>query len=316
MPREGSAADVRRKQDRLRALSRSPQLGEYALELVANERHAELLLAALAALGESPPAAAHDALVRRYEEFERAGRQRDAGGLVRAALIRAMEPIALPGDLPLLARAVEVHEPSPHDAAAPTGLRAAALATMLRLDPELASYHAAVMLHDQRRTSQFTGEPAATAVRVLAAAGEEVALVGFALGGGHPEVLAECLRQLRSVPSPVLAKVVGAARGAASDETVGLGLCDLFVRHEPDGALRGQMVQFMRHEATPELYHYLAAAIVAERRDDLLEALGEAAREETHREKLKALGEALEVRRGDPAVEALAEAVRKRQARS
>lgn len=303
MPRDGSAADTRRKLDRLRALARTPGAAAYALELIATDRQAEVLLAALKVLSGAPHHGAHDALVARYEEFERGGRQRDAGGYVRAALLQALEPLILPGDLPLLTRAVQVHEPSPQDAAAPTGVRAAAVAAMLRLDPELASYHGVAMLHDERRTSHFTGEPAVTAVRVLAAAGQEVALVGFALGGGHPEVVAECLRELRTVPPTVLAKVVEAARRAAElDEVVALGLCDLFVRHQPDEALCTAMAEFMRRAASPELYHYLAAAIVAERREDLLAALAEVARAETNRDKLRALAEALDVRRGDPAV--------------
>jgi hypothetical protein len=306
MPRDGSAADTRRKLDRLRAVARTPGAADHALELIASDRQAEVLLAALKVLSEAPHHGAHDALIARYEEFERGGRQRDAGGFVRAAFLQALEPLVLPGDLPLLIRAVQVHEPSPQDAAAPTGLRAAAIAAMLRLDPDLASYHAVAMLHDERRTSHFTGEPAVTAVRVLAAAGQEVALVGFALGGGHPEVVAECLRELRTVPPAVLAKVVESARHAAEmDDVVALGLCDLFVHHAPDSALLAAMSEFMRRAASPELYHYLAAAIVAERREDLLAALADVAREETDREKLRALAEALAVRRGDPAVAAI-----------
>lgn len=302
MPRPGSAADARRKLDRLRALGSSPQLLPLVTELVQSERQPEVLLAALQVLADSPQPALHDVLTARYEEFERTGRRADAGGFVRAALLRALEPIVLPGDLPLLARAVAVYEPTPQDSAAPTGVRAAALAGMLRLDPEFAAYHAIVVLHDRRHTSQFTGEPAATAVRVLAAAGQEVALVAYVLGGrGHPEVTAECLRELRALPPSVLARVVESAR-AASDETVALGLCDLFVHHQPSGELRAATVDFMRRHASPEVFHYLAAAIVAERRDDLLEALGEVAREEISREKRKALYEALSVRAADPAV--------------
>ena len=309
MPRPGSAADARRKLDRLRALGSSPQLLPLVTELVQSERQPGVLLAALQVLADSPQPALHDVLTARYEEFERTGRRADAGGFVRAALLRALEPIVLPGDIPLLVRAVALHEPTPQDAAAPTGVRAAALAAMLRLDPELAAYHAVVVLYDRRHTSQFTGEPAATAARVLAAAGQEVALTGYVFAGGHPDVVAECLRELRNLPPSVVAPLVEVAR-AMRDETVALGLCDFFVRHQPRDELRTAMVDFMRQEASNEVYYYLAAAIVAERRDDLLEALAEVAREETGREKRKALREALSVRAADPAIAPLLDLVR------
>ncbi|MGE5595781.1 MAG: hypothetical protein ACM3S1_07060, partial [Hyphomicrobiales bacterium] len=218
-------------------------------------------------------------------------------------------------DLPLLEAAANAFEPTPQSASAPATLRAAALVAILDVDPGVAAYHAAAHLGDADRMS---GEPAVTATRVLAAAGNEVALVQCILAGkrpelsgGEPEVLAECLRQLREVPAGVLQSVVD---GAMSDgrEVVRLGLCDLFVHHRPEPLLLEAAKRFLRETRDLELYHYLAASIVAERREDLLDVLSATAAEESDPAKLRVLEEALAVRETDPAVAGVLALVRRR----
>lgn len=288
--------------DRLRALQRSPQqLSEFALELLVPKQAPEVLQAAATALADHPRADAHDAIVARLAELAD-GRKRDPGGFTRATLVRALQPVVLPEDAPLLEAAVAVREPSVQSPDGPTVLRAAALVALLDLDPSLAAYHAAARLADHDRMS---GEPGVTAARVLAAAGDEAVLVAYIIGGtDHPEVRAECLRQLRETPPAVLAQVVAAAKKDAR-EPVQLGLCDLFVYHRPDPALTALAAGFLRDTGELELYHYLTATMVAERRDDLLDVLRGEVREQRAEAKRRILADCLGVRAGDPAIDAL-----------
>lgn len=302
MPRNEGTVNARRALDRLRALQRSPaQLADFALELLVPKQAPEVLQAAATALAEHPHTGAHDAIVARLIELAD-GRKRDPGGFTRAALVRALQHVVLPEDAPLLEAAAVLREPSMQSPDGPAVLRAAALVALLDLDPALAAYHAAAHLADHDRMS---GEPAVTAVRVLAAAGNETVLVATILGGtDHADVRAECLRQLREVPPAVLAQVVAAAKKDGR-EPVQLGLCDLFVSHRPGPELTAQAAAFLRDTSELELYHYLVATMVAERREDLLAVLRDEVREQRAEAKRRILADGLGVRAGDPAVDVL-----------
>lgn len=302
-PRQGAQAE-RRALDRLRALQLSPaQQADFALELLRDSNSTEVLQAACRVLAEHPRQEAHDPLVARYQQIAGDGRRRDAGGFLRAAILSALQPVVLPEDLALLESAANVREPSPNDAGAPAVLRAAALVALLDLDPNVAAYHAAAHLGDAGRMS---GEPAITAARVLAAAGNEPALVAYVLlrGEPHPEVLAECLRQLRELPDGVLEQVIERALADGRD-VVQLGLCDLLVHHRPTPVTQAAAARFLETTADLDLYQYLVATLVAERSPEHLALLEHEVASQTRREQLKVLRDCLDVRRGDPAVDGM-----------
>src|SRR5439155_14054050 len=82
----------------------------------------------------------------------------------------------------------------------------------------------------------MSGEPALTAVQLLAARGATLPLLLYALlGGAAQEVLAETLRALAGLPAPLL---LGVARGLrrSEDDVAVVGLFDSLVAHDDPGA--------------------------------------------------------------------------------
>ncbi|MBI2764297.1 MAG: hypothetical protein HYX53_00130 [Chloroflexi bacterium] len=310
MPK-AAPSDVRRKLDRLRALQMSSpaRQAEFATELIATERNAEVLLAAGEVLVTHPDGRAHEPLAAAYSYFAADGKKRDPGGMVRAGMMRALRLVAVPGDVALFERAIETYEPSPMDPGAPAVLRAAGVAALQAIDPVLACYHAVRLLGKTGTTARMTGEPALTAVRVLYASGEDRAIYLYALTAPDPapEVLAECLRSLEALPPPMLVEVCERF-SAAGDDVVLIGLCDLFVA----AGAPGPMAAFLKHLESVEVYGYLAAAVVASRKMELLQALIGTIPFEFDRRKLALLADALEYAPPDPATTAAIAAARTR----
>lgn len=316
-----SEAEVRRAVDRLRALRGKPEeRAQFAAELVQTTSHPGLLQAALEALDGRPVHGVKAALLERYQQLDEQGPKRDAGGMLRAGILRVLDGAFTHGDAPLMERAVRTFEPTPGDAAAPTLLRSAGLVALDSIDPESARYLAAMMLaaaNDPRQTSAMSGEPAATAVRVLASRGESLVLVTYLLAHARrtapapSEVLAECVRSLADVPGRYLEPVIDAVR-EWGDEVVELGLCDLVVAHEPERALTEWAGRFLRGGCSLELYRYLATAVVASRRRDLFEVLARAAEAEPERKRIEVLIEALALGVHEPGAGELIEKLKAR----
>src|SRR5215469_14617986 len=202
----------------LRSLANQPdEQAHYALEVLERERGTQLVSEALAALTHSPVREGRPLLLRLYAYYDEAGVKRDAGGALRVAMLGALLPIADPADRALAERAVATYEflpPGRQECA--SGLRAAGLVLLSHLDPVLASYHCTRLLVDVY-TSRMSGEPAVSAIRLLArqvghlpSHGHLLPLYSylFAQHEGHPEVEAECLRHLAHAPAGVVESVL------------------------------------------------------------------------------------------------------------
>ena len=127
----------------------------------------------------------------------------DAGGALRAAIVRLLQRLACPADTDILARAAmtfEFQPPGPEEVAAM--LRASGLAALHAIDEALAASYAVRLLGDTY-TSPMSGEPALTAARVLAAQNRWLPLYAYTVDAGrrHSEVLSECLRALVRLPA-------------------------------------------------------------------------------------------------------------------
>lgn len=182
MPRREPSHDSRRAGDRLRALSLDAAAqAEFAAELLTTVRDPLVLDSALRVLEGAPREGARPALVALYAELEAAPSKRDAGGMTRAAILRALRPVATTEDAPLFERASRTYEPSPADSRGPVGVRAAGLAGLVALDPPAAIIRAAQLLWDWENASRGDGEPVGTAVRALAALDQQAALITFLL---------------------------------------------------------------------------------------------------------------------------------------
>ncbi len=107
---------------------------------------------------------------------------RDKGGMIREAVLKLLVHIGHPDDLDLYARGVWVVQLQPVTDTA-QNLRGVSLAGLAAADPDSARWHATRLLGDPD-TSVFNGEPAVTAVAVLAEMREWLPLYYFALNNG------------------------------------------------------------------------------------------------------------------------------------
>jgi hypothetical protein len=221
----------------------------YALEVLERERGAQLVSEALAALSASPVREGRPLLLRLYDYYDEASVKRDAGGNLRMAMLGALLQVTEPADRALAERAVVTYEflpPGREECA--SGLRAAGLVLLSQLDPVLASFHCARLLLDVH-TSRMSGEPATSAIRILARQGSHFPCQGhllplycylFAEAEAHPEVEAQCLRHLAQAPAGAVSSVLShytalistgtgipVPRHETKDDVALLGLLDL-----------------------------------------------------------------------------------------
>ncbi len=285
------------KLERLKNLASTPEAQfEYALGLVEKEANQDVLQAALDVLAESIDPRARTALLDAYAACS-SGHRRDAGCYQRVAIVRALRHLARRDDAGVLEQALSTYEflpPGPVEVAA--GLRSEALVTLNEVDESLAAYHAVRLLAD-RHTSLMSGEPAATAARVLAAQGQDLPLYAYVLRQerGISEVLGECLRGLVALPASLLPDVV-ARYITGDDEIVLLGLFDLLFYHPHGVTFHDDILEFMRATRLYNIYRYLATTIVVDRKEDLIAALRAALPAEPDRIKAEILQEALDLR--------------------
>jgi hypothetical protein len=281
--------------ERLRGLTAtSDEQARYAARLLDTEGNVQVALAALEVLRARHPDELRPALLRGYEHRDAKGARRDQGGAVRAAILHALRPIASTEDVPLLERAVTTYEFLFGEA---TGdLRAAGLVVLNEVDGALAGYHAVRLLTD-RHTDVMSGEPAVTAVRVLASQEQLLPLYAYVMReeAAVADVLAESLRSLTALPPSLLPTLLERYK-ASEDEIVLLGLFDLLLAREDRAEHTGLILQFLRDTSLLNIYRYLVSALVARREDGIIERLEELAGTEEDRYKSEILREALALR--------------------
>jgi hypothetical protein len=288
------------KLQRLKDLAGQPEARlEYALMLVAGETRQDIVEEALTVLAS---AAAEDTRVRAailaaYGRFESATGRGDQGCYGRMALLRALRPLARRDDSALLARATSTYEflpPGRSEVAA--GLRSVALVVLSDVDEQLAAYHAVRLLTDQH-TSTLSGEPALTAAQTLAAQGQFLPLYGYAVrtDATMPEIVAECLRNLRGVPLSVLQPLID-RYGDSPHEIVTLGLFELLLEHPERRVFFPRIVEFLRETKSIDLYRWLVNAVLTSREQDLIAAIKSLQREENDQRKLAILHDAFALR--------------------
>lgn len=268
-----TSAEVRRKLDRFRALRNDPAARrELAREILDQEANAELLMAALQALGDQVRVEDHGVLCGLYSWLEEDFRRRDPGGMVRVEVLRVLWHLRLRDDLELAEAASTRVERSLNGNG--EVIRAAGLALLGVLDPEVAAFRAAAMLA-RVDAHPMNAEPALTAARLLGSLGHSVALATHVLRPPRSEpseVTAECIRGLSGLPVRHIQPVLDAF-ASSTDEVVLLGLGDLVVSLEPGEAVSAVVREMLTGADTPEVYGFLVTAIVASRRDDLLAEL-------------------------------------------
>jgi len=296
----------------LRELSADPAAQvALAIEVLVKDKDTQAIRAALEVIKQHPAPAARRALRERFEHYAADRPRRDAGTYLRAAIVQALRTIALPEDVPLLERAAATYEFLPPGRSEEASLlRSAALVTLDAVDPALAAFHCIRLLADPH-TSPLSGEPAVTAVHVLAAQGNLWPLYYYALhqANAQSDALSECLKSLTALPASLLPELIE-KYGASDDEVVLVGLLDLLFDRGPHPFIHDFLCGTDKHA----VYHYLVTRLVASPTEWGLAELSVQARSERSPRKLSILEEALSLGRADPAIQqALAQARRRRQ---
>ena len=248
------------------------RLREEALRTVRAAKTPDAVGAALETLPDGD-AEVREVLLARYRGLGAQPSRRDPGCHLRVALLQGLRRHALPADVDVLEAAVRTYEmlpPGPQEVAG--GLRAAALLALSDLDDRLASFHAVRLLADPY-TSRLSGEPAVTAVRLLAAQGQALPLYQHLLGQeASGEVALECLRALTEAPASVVQALAEESR-RRRDELVLLGLVDLLLGHPEKERLAPILIALVTESEQMDVVRYAAAAIVAGREPTLIEGL-------------------------------------------
>lgn len=284
---------------RLRNLARDPQAqADYALTLIRPRQQRDVLTAALRVLAETPQPQARPEILALYAYFAAGAPRRDLAGFVRSALLDALRPLVLPADVPLLLGAVTTYEFIPDEQA--QTIRASALLALNDLDDGLARYHAARFLVDEH-TSPMSGEPALTAIRVLASQDELLPLYMYALrpaAGAPLELVSECLRSLTTLPVALLPGLV-ARCGAGAESVLQIGLIDLLTRHQAGPQGMDYLAATLARPQDLDVYRYLVIAMLSAHQPELRGMVLEAAQARLDAERRQVLLQALEPFAGD-----------------
>lgn len=290
----------------LRALADQPEAASaLAVTILEGSHGKDVLMAALQVVAEHPTDTARPVLRKLYERYSRDKGKHDQGGYFRRAVLDAARTVARPADAGWLAQACATYEFWPPDFAEDAVLiRAAALLALVEVDDEQARHDAVRLLVDPF-TARMTGEPAVSAARVLGALGETLPLYLVACQNMphervpgvptvFPEVTAECLRHLTSLPEALVERLL-AHYATTTSSIIRMGLFDLLLNHR-DGPLgRAHLVRFLDETTDIDIYRYLVMSIVLAGHEGPLDDLRQVAYRERRRAKQKILLDAAEI---------------------
>ena len=238
-----------------------------ALDLVARSTDMEVLRAALSVVRSAANPDARPVLHRAYR---RGDARSDSGGFVRAAIVRALRPIIHLDDLPILEEGLQTYQRvGMYDTAGE--LRGASLLALNDLDPDLAALYAARYLTDPENGN--SGEPALTALRILAAQQNLAPVFAFAAWRqGSSDLNGEALLLLVDLPPSLVHQLVASYR-TREDEQELLGMFDLVLAHPARNQFRTEIEDFLRTTGLLDLYGLVAMQVVVSRDPDLISLL-------------------------------------------
>ncbi len=176
-----------------------------ALELLSATTARSLVEDALAVLRRSVLDDSARSTLRERYTFYAEHTDKDRGATLRENFVRLLVGIGHPDDLDLYLRAVALYEgvpPTPQIDAAQK-VRTAALAGIAMIDGELAALHAVKLLGEVSDASDFSGEPALTALNLLVRSERWLPIYQYALliDGYKAEYADVVSRALESFPA-------------------------------------------------------------------------------------------------------------------
>ncbi len=281
-------SNTRAERQELDALEGAAQL-DRALKIMHHSHDLDLTRHAINILGRAESIALRDELVKKYDWCDA---RRDGGAYIRSAILRAIRPIAQPADVPLLLRAMLTYEmDGPFEVCG--DLRAAALWMMNDIDPDIAASMSARFIHDPQIT--FSGEPANTAIKLLASHGNLAPIYGAVSWRSlRAESLAEGLRNLVDLRQELLPLLVDQYLDS-EDEQVILGLFDLLLGHATRDTWAETIDRWFRTTTMIDLYGIVAIQIVGSRSEALITMLRNLRDDEVDRMRVGLLDQALEL---------------------
>ena len=247
---------------------------------------------AIGMIGDAEDPAFRDELKQKYDWCDAQPEKRDGGGYIRAAIVRALRPISDPTDVDLFQRAMSSYE---IDGAMELDgdLRAAGLLAMNDIDPDLAANWAARLVLDPQMT--FSGDPANTAIRLLASHGNLAPIFGLvSWGEARTDVLAEGLRNLVELQDELLPILVDRYL-ENDDEQIILGLFDLLLAHRNRDSWASEIEHWFRTTTVMDLYGIVAIQVVASRSEPLITMLRNLRELEIDAMRVSMLDQALEL---------------------
>lgn len=283
-------ADVQAIQS-LRATDDPRARREQAVALLERSRDLEVLRSALAVLNDEQDPELRPLFHAKYAWCEEAASKRDSSGFIRADIVRALHPIVQSADDDLLRRALTTYQmQGMYELCAE--LRAAALRVMNDLDPDTAALFAARFLGDP--LTSFSGEPAITAVRVLAAQQRLEPVFALASwGAASAQVVGEALRSLIELRADLVDLLVEWHLDA-EDGQITLGLFDLLLGHVEHSRWYDVTLRYLTTTDDLDMYGIIVTSMVASRDQHLIDALRLLATDETRPDRLQLLEHALE----------------------
>jgi hypothetical protein len=250
-----------------------------ALELLDSSKRREMIDAALRTLEQADlDDTARPTLRRKTWHYFDHNRE-DAGALIRETLLRMLVKIGHPEERDLYLRGLATYEIVPMMGEVTQNLRAVSLVGLAQNEPELALTHATRLLCELDSTSQFTGEPAITAINLLSQRRQAHTIYAFLLLGGldalevgQNEVVGRALESLGAdFPIHLFQQLIEVflPRDRA---VVSMGI----ITHIVDNRVRelydvvDSIMKDTRHD---ELHHYGAIMLAASRNDELVNRL-------------------------------------------
>ena len=265
-----------------------------ALDMLASKQRLQRE-AALDALVDHPLPAVRDAIRALYFELDEDGLKRDQGATMRAAILRILRALHDTRDADIAVRATDTREIAFGEDIA-WQLRVHGLALLAEIAPDLFPYHAVEHLDD---TEGVDGEPANSAIQLLAATNQHIALYQWLISGDRPAALIPpIIDLLREAPRPILHRYIAGAIETAmrrDDEPFATVLAETIVNEEIADSYPA-LAALMSGKISDELYNYLAVLLASTNRPPLLAIL----EEQLHRgRRAKVVADALRIRRTD-----------------
>jgi hypothetical protein len=269
-------SDIRR----LRELHENNDLDgarDLALLMLSKSRKREIVDAALNALEDAPESARP--ILREAALYYFESPTHDKTVAAREKLLRLLTQIGNPDDKDIYLRGVNTYEVQPLLGEVAHNLRAVALVGLALADSPLGNIYATKLLSEIEQTSVFNGEPAVTAVNLLAR--QEITLPIYqylliggldALEAGLNEVVGKALESLGTDFPDVLYKPLIELFAPRDRALVSMGLITHIVENRIVSLYTAvqKMITDTRHD---DLHNYAVVMLAASRDDKLVEML-------------------------------------------